>query len=199
MRLLTWVLILFLAATGVSRAQDHSDTSGQTNSTAASAKTQFQPIEIQTFGWGRHASNGFYYQGLPLQSLNQYESVIDPLGDAQASQLLRSSGNEDTWGTVLLVGGIVVETAGWVDFCVEMINLGNDITANSGPDLGPSLVMILGGTGLWVGGLLLDVDAGNDRYNAVNRYNYVVQQNKSVSFIWMPDANQPGLAFTQRF
>jgi hypothetical protein len=80
-----------------------------------------------------------------------------------------------------------------------MINLGNDITANSGPDLGPSLVMILGGTGLWVGGLLLDVDAGNDRYNAVNRYNYVVQQNKSVSFIWMPDANQPGLAFTQRF
>jgi hypothetical protein len=100
------------------------------------------------------------------------------------------------------VGGIVVETAGWVDFCVEMINMGNSTaynTPNSGPDLGPSLVMILGGTAVWVGGLLLDVDAGNDRYNAVNRYNYVVQQNKSVSFLFLPDTNQPGLAFTQRF
>lgn len=125
--------------------------------------------------------------------------MIDPLADTQASQLLRSSGEEDTAGTVMLVGGILVETASWVDFCVEMINLGNDINANSGPDLGPSLVMILGGTGLWVGGLLLEEDASTDRYNAVNRYNYLAQQNKSVSLMWMPEANQPGLAFIQRF
>jgi len=201
-----WVLMMLLAAAGVCRAQDDDSASTQPTPTTASGKTQFKPIEIQTFGWGRHASNGFYYNGLPLNSLQQYEAVIDPLGDAQASQLLRSAGSEDTIGTVTLVGGILLETAGWTDFCIEMINMGSGMTAASnagttyaGPNLGPSIILICAGTAGWLVGAIVQGDAGNDRYNAVNRYNYVVQQNQSMSFMMLPNSDQPALAFTQRF
>ncbi len=195
MKTLTWVFIIFMAVLGVCRAQD--DNPGDGNPTAT-AKPKFQPIEIQTFGWGNHATNGFYYNGLPLTDPRDFERVIDPLNDAQASQMLRSAADESGWGTGLLVGGIALEAAGWVDFTVVMASLASD-TGDKGPDIGPSLIMILGGTGIWVGGLLLDVNAGNDRYNAVNRYNYVVQHGNGLSLMFLPDTQKPGLAFTQRF
>ncbi len=192
--------MMLLMTAGICSAQTDEDTSSPP--TAIAGKTQFQPIEIQTFGWGRHATNGFYYNGLPLQNLQQYEAVIDPIGDAQASQLIRTSGSEDTLGMVTLVGGILLDTAGWTDFCIEMVNMDSNPGAggiNKGFDLGPSIAMICAGSvGILVGAVVTS-DAANDRYNAVNRYNYVVQQDKSVSFMLMPNTNQPGLAFTQRF
>ncbi len=196
MRIWTWIFIVFLAALGVCRAQDDQD-AGDGNPKPA-AQPKFQPIEVKTFGWGNHASNGYYYEGMPLTDPRDFERVIHPLNDPQANQLLRTASDEGGWGTGLLVGGIAVEAAGWVDFTVVMTSLASD-TGDKGPDLGPSLAMILGGTGLWVGGLLLDVNASNDRYNAVNRYNYVVQHGNGLSMIFLPDTRQPGLAFTQRF
>jgi hypothetical protein len=198
MRALTWALMVLLSAAGICRAQGDNAKAPVHKKKSAAASPKFQPIEIQTFGWGNHATNGYYYNGLPLTDPRDFQRVIDPLNDPQASQLLRSAADKGGWGTGLLVGGIALEAAGWVDFTIVMTSLASD-TGNQGPDLGPSLIMILGGTGIWVGGLLLEVDGGNDRYNAVNRYNYVVQHDNSLSLMFLPETNQPGLTFTQRF
>lgn len=202
MRLSNLVLLLFLAAAGVVYAQDDTDT------TAAPAKPKFTPIEIQTFGWGRHATNGFYYQGSPLQNFDQFKTVIDPLGDAQASQFLRVSANEDGWGNGLFWGGILMTAAAWVDFGIELGTMSQTtypngalypVTTFHDPDLGPFAVLISAGTLSWVGGMFLMSDAGTDRYNAVNRYNYVVQNGRSLSLNFLPESHQPELSFTQRF
>jgi hypothetical protein len=67
------------------------------------------------------------------------------------------------------------------------------------PNLLPFGLLITAGTIGWVGGMLLQMDAGNDRYNAVNRYNYIVQHDQGLSFMFMPESHQPGLEFIQRF
>lgn len=200
MRKFTLALVVLLLIAGLGHAQDHTakKPSHKKKPSAVPAQPKFKPIEIQTFGWGNHATNGYYYNGLPLNSAQDFERVIEPLNDPQANQLLGSAADKSGWGTGLLVGGIALETAGWVDFVVVMTSLANE-TGDQSPDIGPSLIMILGGTGIWVGGLLLDVDGSNDRYNAVNRYNYVVQHDNGMSLMFLPDTRQPGLAFTQRF
>jgi hypothetical protein len=198
MRALAWALMILMSAAGICGAQGDNAKPTAHKKKPAVASSKFQPIEIQTFGWGNHATNGFYYNGLPLTDSRDFERVINPLNDPQANQLLSSAANESGWGTGLLVGGIALEVAGWVDFTVVMASLASD-TGDQGPDIGPSLILILGGTGIWVGGLLLDVNASNDRYNAVNRYNYVVQHGNGLSLMFLPETNQPGLAFTQRF
>lgn len=201
MHKLTWILLVILASAGVCRAQD--------DAVNTSAKPKFLPIEIQTFGWGKYASNGFYYNGLPLQSYRQFEQVIDPLGDAQASQMIHSAENNDAWGQPLIWGGAVVWAAGLTDFVIQMANIGNTTTTTdqygntttvpANTDVGLAVAIWSAGTIGCVVGFVLESDAGGDRYNAVNRYNYQVQHDTGVSLMILPNTNQPGLAFTQRF
>ncbi len=208
MRILTWALMIFMAIAGACQAQDNAAPVHKKKKTAvAPAKPKLMPIDIQTFGWGRHATNGYYYNGLPLENLQQFKDVIDPLGDAQASELLRSSANNDAWGTGLFWGGLALTGAAWVDFAIELGGMEQTTTNQYGvptttlhdPDLGPFAILLGVGTITWVGGLFLQIDSINNRYDAVNRYNYVVQHNNSLSFMFMPDTHQPGLVFTQRF
>jgi hypothetical protein len=201
MRTLAWILLVIMASAGVCQAQDDTATT--------TPKTKFLPIEIQTFGWGKYSSNGFYYDGLPLQSYRQFEKVIDPLGDPQASQLIHSADNNDAWGQPLLWGGAVVWAAGLTDFVIQMANIGNTttttdqygdtITVPANTDVGLAVAIWGAGTVACVVGFILESDAGNDRYNAVNRYNYQVQHDNGLSLMMLPNTHQPGLAFTQRF
>ncbi len=204
MRSFSWILILLLAVAGICRAQDATDTS-----TTSTSKNKFLPIEIQTFGWGKYASNGFYYNGLPLQNYRQFEQVIDPLGDAQASQMIHSAENEDAWGQPLIWGGAVAWAAGLTDFVIQMANIGNTTTTTdqygnttttpANTDVGLAVAIWGAGTIGCVVGFILESDAGGDRYNAVNRYNYQIQHDNGLSLMLLPNTNQPGLAFTQRF
>lgn len=206
MRQFTWILILLLAVAGVCRAQEGAakTTASKVKKAQAKAKPKFLPIDIQTFGWGRNATNGYYYNGLQIQSLPQFEAVIDPLGDAQASQMIRSSANKDLWGQVFLWTGGAAVLVGSADLVIQGINLSTTNDTGAGGELpsfnlGQGLIPLGAGIVGLVAGFLLEADAGGDRYNAVNRYNYVTQQNKSLSFMLLPDTNQPGFVFTQRF
>jgi hypothetical protein len=223
-----YLAILLLLFYGTLRAQDDSDTVALQKAKAAlkeaeaavdaashkktkpsvpSAKPKFTPIEIQQYGWGNHASVGYYHDGLEIRNLQQFEEAIDPLGDAEASGLLRSSADKSGWGTGLIWGGIATTAAGWVDFVAVLGNMSQTTYKNGVPvttyndniDLGPFFILITAGTIGWVSGLLLQVDAGNDRYNAVNRYNYVVQSDQSLSLMTQPGSSPMGLSFTQRF
>jgi len=97
--------------------------------------------------------------------------------------------------------------AGWADFAVEMAGMaqtstdayGNTVTTMHDPNLLPSIALILAGNAGWVGGMLLQGDAGSDRYNAVNRYNYVVQHGDSLSMAPYTSPDAAGLDLTQSF
>jgi hypothetical protein len=195
-------LVILTASLGMAQAQENA---GMVASNPPS-NDSLKPIDIQTFWSGDDAvANGYYYDGLPLQNPSDFEKVIDPLNDPQASGFLRSAADKDAWGNGLFWGGLGVEMAGWVDFAVEMTKMGETSTDASGnttdytPNLGPSLAMILAGNAGWVGGMLLQGDAGSDRYNAVNRYNYIVQHDDSLSMTPYASPDAEGLDIQATF
>ncbi len=196
-------LAILLAPIAMAWAQDNNPETAL--STVSSAKN-LKPIDIQTFWAGDDAvSNGFYYDGLPLQTSSDFKKVIDPLGDSQASAYLDSASNKERLGSGLFWTGLGVEMAGWVDFTVEMTKMGNTsinaygYVTGTTPNLGPSLALILAGNAGWVGGLLLRGDAGSERYNAVNRYNYLVQHPDSLSLAPYSSPDAAGMDLTQAF
>jgi len=204
-KFIAFMLVILMAPIAMAQAQAQENKQETALSTVSSNQTP-KPIDIQTFWSGEDSvSNGYYYEGLPLQSPSDFKKVIDPLNDAQASAYLNSASDKDALGSGLFWGGLGVEMAGWVDFAVEMSKLGNASIDASGnvtdytPNLGPSLVMIMAGNVGWVGGMLLQGDAGSDRYNAVNRYNYVVGHPDSLSLAPYSSPDAAGLDITQSF
>lgn len=202
-KLIALTLVILTASLGMAQAQENNP---ETALSTASSPKDLKPIDIETFWNGRHSvSNGFYYEGLPLQTSSDFKKVIDPLNDPQASAYLNSASDKDAVGSGLFWGGLGVEMAGWVDFTIEMTKLGNTSTDAYGnvtsytPNLGPSLALILAGNAGWVSGMLLQGDAGSDRYNAVNRYNYVVQHPDSLSLAPYSSPDATGLDLTQTF
>ncbi len=170
-------------------------TDSQPKSTA-SVKSQFTPFELHD-AWRDH---GWYHDGIQMLSSQQMAAVIDPLGDAQASQMIHSAMDKEAWGYGLLWGGVVVS-------CLSPVGLLLDIPPKNSTNglgdqdinLGPLFIILGVGTVGWVTGMLLVFDQFDASNNAINRYNYVVQQDKNLSLMFLPNTNQPGLAFTQRF
>jgi predicted small lipoprotein YifL len=174
---------------------------------------KFAPIDVneQTFpyydadtGWSTATSTSYSYQGMALTQPKDFERVIKPLNDPTANDLLRSGADKDAWGQGLIWGGVAVEVAGWTDFTVEMLNMGTT-TDSSGhmvdhdPNVIPSVVMVLGGVGIFLKGIFTQMDASTDRANAVARYNTVVQSNQDLSMMIQPENNGVGLNLTQTF
>jgi hypothetical protein len=172
----------------------------------------FAPINVnqQSFeyydadsGWSLVTATSYSYKGSPLSGQKDFERVIYPLNDPEADNLLQSAANKDGWGQGFLWGGVALETAGWVDFTVEM--LGMESTDSSGhvtdhvPNMVPSTLMILGGAGAIVKGVFTQMDAGTDRANAVERYNSVVQSNDNLSMMFLPNTQTVGLSLTHAF
>ena len=198
MRPFTLMLTILLALTGISYAQENAHNSN-TATTSASIQKKFKAIDTQTFGSGRCAYDVFYYEGLPLQTVDQYKRVIEPLGDAEADHLIEKAGNEDGWGNGLFWGGLAMNLVGWTDFAVEMGKLG-DLNSNGTsdtPNLALSMGLVTAGTIGWVGGLLLQMDSSADRYNAAVRYNYVVNNTQNLSWNPLPDGSPLGFEWTQ--
>lgn len=67
------------------------------------------------------------------------------------------------------------------------------------PNVIPSVVMVLGGVGIFLKGIFTQMDASTDRANAVARYNTVVQSNQDLSMMIQPENNGVGLNLTQTF
>src|SRR5580658_8727135 len=128
-----YLALLLLFPYGILRAQDDPDTLAlqkakaalkvaeaavdaashkKTKPAAASAKPKFTPIEIQQYGWGNHASVGYYHDGSEIKTSQDFRAAIDHLGDTEASGLLRSADDKGGWGTGLIWGGIAASTAG---------------------------------------------------------------------------------------
>jgi hypothetical protein len=196
-------LIILVASMGMGHAKENTINTGSTI-----LPRGLKPIEVQTFSTGKCTTGvGYYYEGLPLQDTKDYERVIDPLQDTQASRMIRSSADKDAWGSGLFWGGLGVELAGWADFTAEMTGMEQTTTGPSGipttsfhdPDLGPSIALVVAGNIGWVTGMLLQGDAGTDRYNAVNRYNYQVQQDNTLSMSLYTQPHAAGLDFTGKF
>jgi len=177
------------------------------------SKLKFDPIAVNEEsyeyydadnGWTDATSVNYSFKGTPLEGQKDFERVIQPLGDPEADGLLRSAADQDDWGQGLLWGGIAVETAGWTDFAVEMMDMGTS-TDSSGriidhdPNMVPSTIMILGGVGLILKGVFTQLDADNDRAGAVARYNAVVQSDQKLSMMVLPGSQAVGLGFTQAF
>src|SRR5581483_6849900 len=149
-------------------------------------------------------STSYSYQGTPLMEPKDFERVIAPLNDPGANELLRSGADKDAWGQGLLWGGVAVEAAGWTDFTLEMLNMGDTTNASGqtvfhAPNMLPSTLMILGGVGFFLKGVFNQLDANTDRAQAVERYNRVVRSNQDLSMRVMPESQTMGLDLTQNF
>lgn len=171
----------------------------------AHTNPKFTPIDVNQYsfdyydadtGWSVATAISYSYQGITLSDPKDFERVIYPLNDPEANNLLGSAANKDGWGQGFLWGGVAVEAAGWTDFTVEMINM--DSSPN-GPNMLPSIVMVLGGVGLILKGVFTQMDAGTDRANAVYRYNSVLQSNNDLSMMVLPGTQAVGLNLTQTF
>ena len=182
-------------------------------SAAVTSAHPFDPIEVnsqsyeyydETTGWNEGTLTQYYFHGSLLQQPKDFEKVIFPLNDPLANHLLDSAADKDAWGDGLIWGSAAVETAGWVDFTVEMLNMGPSFNASGQvtdhtPNMVPATALILGGVGIFLKGIFLDGDADNDRVQAVDRYNTVLNPNKSLSMLYSPESRTAGLDFTQIF
>jgi len=177
------------------------------------SEPKFAPIDVneQSYeyydadaGWTDATAISYSYRESSLEEPKDFERVITPLNDPLANGLLHSAADKDGWGQGLLWGGVVVETAGWTDFTLEMLDLGTYADSSGhntdhNPNMVPSTLMILGGVGLILKGVFTQLDAATDRANAVDRYNTVVQSGKNLSMMLLPNTQAVGLGFTQTF
>jgi membrane-associated protease RseP (regulator of RpoE activity) len=165
----------------------------------------FTPIDVE-YGtyWDEDtgpytAVTGYSHDGQPLTRLQQFEDVIDPLHDPQATQLLNRSAAMQTGGVVMVGVGAAACVGGLGNLLYQVISE-SDSSSWDGPNLVPFAVLFGGGTVLWVGGAVIAlVGVGNVRPKAVGRYNQVVEGMKNLSLIQMPDTRRMGLAYSRPF
>jgi hypothetical protein len=173
--------------------------------------TILTPITIEySTGWVEDKGQvtyvaGFSQDGQRLRSRGALQEAIDPLGDAQASGLIRSSESEEAWGlSLFLLGGASV-FGGVGDLVYQAFNpptttdpYGNK--EDQFPNLVPFFVLLAGGitTGVY-GAILMGGPADTNRTKAVERYNQVIGELKNLSLMPMPGSRNVGLAFSQRY
>ncbi len=197
------ILSILMVLPGTVLAQS---TTGNPPTTVVS-KQKFAPIDVNQYsfpyydsdsGWSVATATNYSFKGSTLTDPKDFERVIYPLNDPEANNLLNSASEKDSWGQGLVWGGVAVETAGWTDFTVEMVNMDS---SPHGPNMLPSTLMIIGGVAFILDGVLTQVGAGTDRANAVDRYNSVIQADNNLSMMVLPN-NQGiglGLGLTQTF
>ncbi len=169
-------------------------------------KRKFTPIEIRTAGPDTRPSQDYYYNGTKLETFEQLKIVIAPIRDTQAVHFLNVSADQELTGIMMIAGGAALclgvalyAVLATGSFQTEVSPLGQVYILHSPADLIPDWV--LGGTEALAGpiGIVLELDAGQNRQNAVLRYNYLVESDSNLSMIPLTHTALPGLELTQRF
>jgi membrane-associated protease RseP (regulator of RpoE activity) len=173
--------------------------------------TLLTPITIEYgSGWVEDVGpvtyvTGFTHDGLRLRHRGDLQQVIDPLADAKASQLIRSSESEEVWGIGLFLAGGVSVFAGVGNLVYQVVNPTTSTDQygdkeENFPNLVPFFVLFTGGliTGI-SGAVLYGGRSDANRTAAVERYNQVVNSLKSLSLFELPDSKRLGLAYNRTF
>ncbi|MBK6929801.1 MAG: hypothetical protein IPH12_02695 [Saprospirales bacterium] len=158
--LLAFVLLVFAAA-------------------ALPAQQTLTPLEIK----GRK----IFHEGARVKSPKALEQIIHQAKDAEAEQLLREYKNMRTIGTVVMIGGLGLETVALMK------------QLNSNGDGGSATGLLLGGAGLLLTGAIIQAVGWSGKGKAaVQRYNTVVGGGHPLSFRMQaaPQGLGIGLAMT---
>ena len=147
------------------------------------SKPGFTPIEIHEVGPAQKLSVDYYHEGLHLKSYQDFQSVIDPLGDEAANRFLKSSRDKDSGAVICDVLGCISAGSGLIYAVAAQptTTSGGGGFPFSGAIIQPADMTpawILGGVGLALGLLALTVEdeAEQSRKDAVIRYNHVIGQ-----------------------
>ncbi len=166
----------------------------------------FAPIETRRGGTDIHPTEDYYWQGAKVETFEELKMVIVPLHDPEAIHLLNESADKESAGFVLMGGGAALCLGGALYMILatgstttEAGPLGEVYTLTSPPDL--TLGWILGGVGVVAGtlGIFFEMDSGQDRHDAIQRYNRLVEPDQNLSMILIPRTELPGLAYIRRF
>ena len=209
-RLLHLVCVSLIILSGVSAgngASASADSSlhrqGQSDSAQGTvSKKDFAPIDVVTssypyydedYGWYTAWQTSYYFHGKPLLKAGDFQKAIYPLNDSQANHYLETAKSMAKAGSYWIVGGGIVEAAGWTMYTIGMLNMDNSKVLLH--DLGISFPLIGGGIGGILWGLITESHVGAERVKAVERYNSVVRSNKHLSILYLPNAKATMLTF----
>lgn len=106
-------------------------------------------------------------QGRPIRRDEDFKSVIYPLGDREASDLLRESGSAHLTASIFYMTGAAVAVDVALNFRPAPL-LGVDWIDRTATGLAIGQLF-------WGVGVLFDSNAGARRFNAVQRYNHLLK------------------------
>ena len=128
-----------------------------------------KPISMK---WGVFGGMNYYHAGVRITDDKSLEAIINPLGNAKASQLLKDSENSEGTGVFLLVGGTVLMVGGLVTNGVDTTPTNNGNTLDTQQAVGLS-VALAGVVVDLIGAFKVD-DARTEKFAAVQQYNAIV-------------------------
>lgn len=170
---------------------------GATPAVTEPAKTKLYPIDTDLGVYGDGTVGIYYsYQGQQLTNYQQYKDIIDALGDAKSSKLIRSSQDDETLGWVGVGVGAGFFAFSVADLCSNGFS-DSDQTSTTTNVIGVGT--LAAGMGLTALGVFSFLDSVNDFDHAIRRYNKLVGKQDSVSFYLSPNPGQPELGLVQRF
>ena len=142
------------------------------------------PILITQAGTDKNPTEIYYYHDTRLDGYPQFEDVIDPLHDTEASHLLRDSEKTETGAMAsLVVGGLSV--AGGIVYFVaaqpttQMVGGLFGLPLIKPADATPGLILCGAGVALGLVGGLLDGESGKEKRDAVMRYDHLIGQDQN--------------------
>ncbi len=148
----------------------------------ASSPGKLEPIGTFSDNHGKKLTSRYVYEGEPLEGDPQIKAIVSRLNDPPTNQLIDSAMVQQTAGTVLdVVGGLSV--LGGIIYAVAAKGApvtngyfpgGGAIVSNNPPDLTPSWIMGGAGAGMVLAAFFLEDGAGQNRYQAVTRYDQMI-------------------------
>ena len=159
-----------------------------TGTTPAGGKPS--PIQMLKTGSDTHGEGqSYFYQGSKLDTYQQFRDVTDLLHDPETDRLLQSSEKEDKAGIVAIVAGGALMASGIIYYIAAKGT--NQVSTVSGPfgplteysytpaDITPALLLAGAGAACGLVGGLLEGDAGQEKQEAVTRYDHLIGQDQN--------------------
>ncbi len=143
----------------------------------------FPVIATNSDFWGTK----YFINGELVEDRKILEETVLALGDPDVTRLIRSSQDNASVGSVILIGSLGTGVTGF------LISLSSDNKDAAGGNL-----MLGGAAFCLVGGFFYQLSR-NDLRDAVQRYDKVIPEKNDISLFYMPEHQLTGLAFVQRF
>jgi hypothetical protein len=140
-----------------------------------------QPIESHmNLGFLGLLGGGMDYsiQGHPIQRYEDFKSVIYSQKDAESADMIRSAEETHASAFVLYVAGVAVG--------IDVALVYKPSTLLGVDWFDRAATGFVGAQIFWAVGALLDSNAEGRKYNAIQRYNHVLQGKKDQAWEWVP-------------